>query len=338
MSRTHHAGRPPTMADVAARAGVSHQTVSRVLNDFPSIRSETRDRVLAAITELGYRRNDAARRLASARSGLLGVVASALPQFGPASILVGLETAAAQEGYRLSSVNVVDVTEVRFTAAVEQLLEQAIEALVLLVPHRPILHVAHALDLAIPVIVVEGDLTMTPLSAGVDNLQGARVATRHLLNLGHETVVHVAGPAEWLESGARAEGWRLELEASGREIPAIHWGGDWSARSGYLIGKSLAHADTTAVFAANDQMALGIMRALAEAGRRVPEDTSVVGFDDLPEAQYFTPPLTTVRQPFDELATRVMQLIQRSLAGEAEPRVELVQTSLVIRSSTAPPS
>jgi DNA-binding LacI/PurR family transcriptional regulator len=326
------------MADVAARAGVSHQTVSRVLNGFSSIRPDTRARVLEAIAELGYRRNDAARRLASARSGLIGVVTSALPQYGPASILVGLETAAQQEGYRLSSVNVIEVTEDRFTDAVEQLLEQSVEALVLVVPHRPILHVAHTLEVQLPVIVVEGDLTMTPLSAGVDNVQGARIATRHLLDLGHPTVVHLAGPADWLESSARAEGWRRELEAAGRPVPALRWGGDWSARSGYVLGQSLSQDPAiSAVFAANDQMALGLMRALSEAGRLVPEDVSVVGFDDLPEARYFTPPLTSVRQPFSELAQRVMELVRRSLAGEASPRVELVPTSLVVRGSTAPP-
>lgn len=326
------------MADVAARAGVSHQTVSRVLNDFPSIRPETRERVLAAIADLGYRRNDAARRLASTRSGLVGVVTSALQQHGPASILVGLETAARRSGFRITSANLVDVTEERFAEAVEQLLEQAVEALVLIVPHRPILHLAQSLHPQVPVVVVEGDLTMTPLSAGVDNEQGARLATRHLLELGHHTVAHVAGPPEWLESGARSDGWRQELQAWGRPVPPLRWVGDWSPASGYDVGRSLAReSDVTAVFAANDQMALGVMRALDEAGRPVPRDVSVVGFDDLPEAAYLTPPLTTIHQPLDELARRVMGLVERAVAGEESPRADLVPTRLVVRGSTAPP-
>jgi LacI family transcriptional regulator len=326
------------MTDVAKRAHVSHQTVSRVLNGYEGIRQETRDRVVAAIEELGYRRNDAARRLASARSGLIGVVTSSLPQYGPATILVGLEHTARTAGYRVTTTNVLKIDEDSFLAAVEQLLEQAVEALVLVVPHRGLLRVAQSLALDIPVVVVEGDLSMTPLSAGVDNAAGARLAVRHLLDLGHETVVHVAGPTDWLEAEARASGWRSELEEQGREVPPLRGGGDWSARSGFRIGQSLAKDHgVSAVFAANDQMALGIMHALACEGRRVPEDVSVVGFDDLPEAAYFAPPLTTVRQPLDRLSRNVLDLVTRALAGDVDPTVPLVPTELVVRASTAPP-
>jgi DNA-binding LacI/PurR family transcriptional regulator len=326
------------MTDVAARARVSHQTVSRVLNGYVGIRTETRDRVVAAIEELGYRRNDAARRLASSRSGLLGVVTSSLPQYGPASILVGLEQAARDAGYRVTTTNVVEVDEHSFLAAVEQLLEQAVEALVLMVPRRGILRVAQSLALDIPVAVVEGDLTMTPLSAGVDNVAGARQAVRHLLDLGHETVAHVAGPADWLEAGARAHGWRIELEEQGRRVPPLRWTGDWSARSGFAVGQSLAERrEISAVFAANDQMAVGVVHALVRQGRRVPQDVSVVGFDDLPEAPYFNPPLTTVRQPLGQLSRNVLDLVTRALSGEVGPTVPLVPTELVVRESTAPP-
>lgn len=327
------------MSDVASRADVSHQTVSRVLNHFEGIRPDTRERVLTAIAELGYRRNDAARRLASARSGLIGVVTSALQQFGPSSILVGLEEAAGSHGLRLVSANVVEVTEEHVQRAIEQLLEQAVEALVLVVPHRGVLSVAQALDVHIPVVVVEGDLTTTPLSAGVDNVMGARLATRHLLDLGHETVFHLAGPTDWVEATARAEGWRAELEARGRPVPAGRWVGDWSARSGYEVGGSLAgDTEVTAVFAANDQMALGLMRAFAEVGRPAPHGVSVVGFDDLPEAAFFTPPLTTVRQPFDVLAGNVLRLVKQALEGQESPRVALAPTELVVRGSSAPPA
>jgi len=338
MSEAGRGHRRPTMVDVATKAGVSHQTVSRVLNGFDGIRPETRGRVLDAIDELGYRRNDAARRLASARSGLLGVVTSALPQYGPASILVGLETASRAAGYQLTTANVVDVSTRNFMVAVDQLLEQAVEALVLVVPHLDILAIVPDLEAAIPVVVVEGDLSTTPLTAGVDNLEGARAATAHLLDLGHSTVVHVAGPAGWAESAARIEGWRTELVSRGSDVPPLRWAGDWSARSGFIVGETLAREpDVTAVFAANDQMALGIVRALVSNGRRVPEDVSVVGFDDLPEAAYFNPPLTTVRQPFAKLALNVVDLVTRALDGQESPRVPLVQTELVIRSTTCLP-
>jgi DNA-binding LacI/PurR family transcriptional regulator len=327
------------MADVAARAGVSHQTVSRVLNQMPGVRPETRDRVLEAVHDLKYRRNFAAKLLASTRSRTVGVVTWGTSQFGPANVLLALEAAARETDYRLDTVNVVSLSREAFRSAVDQLLERVVEALVVIVPHETVLREAQALELDIPVVVVEGDLSATPLSAGVDNVQGARLATEHLLSLGHETVVHLSGPMGWAESHARRDGWRAELESHGRRVPPLRWGGDWSASSGYLTGRSLAReADVTAVFVANDQMALGLMRALREESRRVPEDVSVVGFDDLPEAQYFWPALTTVRQDFEELGRRVMDVLARVLGGEEQPSVDLVPTTLVVRESTAPPS
>jgi DNA-binding LacI/PurR family transcriptional regulator len=331
--------RPPRMADVARRAGVSHQTVSRVLNGFEAIKPATRDRVLEAIEELGYRRNNAARQLASRRSHLVGVVTWGVNQFGPANVMLGLEAAAEPSPYRLSTVNVQDPSAEVSGAAIDQLLEQAVEAVVVIVPHRSVLRAAQGLRLGIPVVVVEGDLSATPLTAGVDNVEGARLATQHLLDLGHETVVHLAGPQDWMEALARRDGWRATLERAGRPVPPLRWGGDWSSRSGYDTGLSLAREKSvTAVFAANDQMALGLVRALHERGRRVPDDVSVVGFDDLPEAQFLLPSLTTIRQPFLDLGRRVMGLVERVLGGEQAPSVELAAPTLVVRESSAAPA
>ncbi len=335
---SHERPRMPRMADVAARAGVSHQTVSRVLNQMPGVRPETRDRVLEAVEQLNYRRNFAAKLLASAHSRTVGVVTWGASQFGPAHVLLALEAAARETDYRLATVNVLSLSSEAFRSAVDQLLERVVEALVVIVPHETVLREAQALDLDIPVVVVEGDLSATPLTVGVDNVQGARLATGHLLSLGHETVVHLSGPMGWAESYARRDGWRAELESQGRRVPPLRWGGDWSADSGYLTGRSLAReTDVTAVFVANDQMALGLMRALREESRRVPEDVSVVGFDDLPEARFFWPALTTVRQDFEELGRRVMDVLARVLGGEEQPSVGLVPTTLVVRESTAPP-
>lgn len=326
------------MADVAERAGVSHQTVSRVLNGSAQIRPETRQRVLDAIDELGYRRNAAARLLASTRSGLVGVVTWGSSQFGPANVMLGLEAASRSTRFRLSRINIEEIATDAFNEAVELLLEQSVEALIVIVPHRSVLRIAQALSLDLPVVVVEGDLSETPLTAGLDNVQGARLATRHLLDLGHETVVHLAGPSDWMEAIARKDGWRAELEDAGRPVPPLRWGGDWSARSGYETGLSLARErDITAVFAANDQMALGLTRALFERGRRVPDDISVVGFDDLPESRYFTPSLTTIKQPFPDLGRRVMEMVEKALAGDPAPTSDLIPTTLVVRESSAPP-
>jgi DNA-binding LacI/PurR family transcriptional regulator len=326
------------MTDVAARAGVSHQTVSRVVNGFDGIRPETRARVLAAIEELGYRRNLAARMLASTRSGLIGVVSGGSGLYGPSSVVSALEDSAVRHGYEVALVTLRDFGDESVSAAFERLLSQAVEALVLVVPHHATLRVLERGAVEVPVVTVIGDAAGSAASAALDNVGGARAAVRHLLDLGHRTVVHVAGPDDFGDAAARVEGWRAALEAAGREVPPLRLQGDWSARSGYAAGVELAaDDDVTAVFAANDQMALGILRALHEHGRRVPEDVSVVGFDDLPEAAYFTPPLTTVRQQFDVLGQTIMSLLERVLAGEPEPRVPLVPTDLVVRSSTAAP-
>lgn len=326
------------MADVALLARVSHQTVSRVLNDSPGIRPATRERVLTAIEELGYRRNIAARILASKRSGSIGVITSGAGHYGPTSIALGLETSARAAGYRFSATTLADISESSLRAAADRLLEQSVEALVVIVAHRVVLPFAQSFDVGIPVVLVEGDLSATPLTAGVDQVQGARLATRHLIDLGHETVFHLAGPTDWIEATVRREAWRDELEAARRRVPAPNWGGDWSAQSGYETGRALAREPgVTAVFAANDQMALGLIRALNEAGLRVPEDVSVVGFDDLPESPFFRPPLTTIRQDFAELGRRAMELIKRLLDGDPHAAVPLVEATLVVRQSTAPP-
>jgi len=330
--------RSPRMADVATVAGVSHQTVSRVLNDLPNIRPATRDRVLAAIEELGYRRNTAARTLVTRRSGTIGVITADMGHYGPANTMLALESASRAAGYSLSLAGLPEITAASLRAAVDQVLDQAVEAVVVIVAHQAALTLAQSLRIGVPLVLVEGDLSATPLTAGVDQIAGARLATSHLLDLGHESVLHLPGPAHWLEATARHQGWRMALEERDRPIPELMAEGDWSSRSGYESSRvMLRESRPTAVFAANDQMALGLLRALHEAGLRVPEDVSVVGFDDLPESGYFAPPLTTVRQDFRELGQRTMALVLRVLAGELDASVPLVEPQLVVRSSTAAP-
>jgi DNA-binding LacI/PurR family transcriptional regulator len=330
--------RPATMADVAALARVSHQTVSRVVNGDSRVRPATAQRVNEAIRELGYRRNIAARLLASSRSRTVGVVTWGSSQFGPSQVVLGLEKAARSTDYRLSFVSIAETTPEAVQSAFDQLMENKPEAIIVIVPHETVLRIAQDVALDVPTVLLEGDLSRTPLTAGVDNVQGARLATRHLLDLGHTSVVHLAGPPGWNEAMARIEGWRAELQSAGLHAPPLRWGGDWSAWSGYRAGIALAREkDVTAVFAANDQMALGLCAALREQGRRVPEDVSIVGFDDLPESEFFAPALTTVRQDFWELGRRAMVLVERVLAGEENASVDLVPTTLIVRASTAPP-
>jgi DNA-binding LacI/PurR family transcriptional regulator len=335
--RDHH---PPRMEDVASVAGVSHQTVSRVLNDFPKIRPATRDRVLAAIEELGYRRNTAARTLVTRRSGTIGVITADTNHFGPASIMLGLESASRAAGYSLSLEGLPEISATSLRTAVDRVLDQGVEAVVVIVAHQAALALAQSLHIEVPLVLVEGALSATPLTAGVDQIAGAALATNHLLDLGHRSVVHLPGPADWLEAAARRQGWAMALEERGCPVPTLMVEGDWTARSGYQASRvMLAESPTpTAIFVANDQMALGLLRALHEAGRRVPQDVSVVGFDDLPESGYFTPPLTTVRQDFPELGQRIMALVLRVLAGELDASEPLVEPLLIVRSSTAAPS
>lgn len=337
LSKVNHR---PRMEDVASVAGVSHQTVSRVINDFPKIRPATRERVLAAIEELGYRRNTAARTLVTRRSGTIGVITADMNHFGPSNTMLGLEAASRAAGYSLSLAGLPDISAKSLRRAVDGVLDQAVEAVVVVVAHRAALTLAQSLQIAVPLVLVEGALSATPLTAGVDQIAGARLATNHLLDLGHLSVHHLPGPSDWLEAAARREGWRMALEERDLPVPALGEEGDWSSRSGYQVAKAMLGdlPRPTAVFAANDQMALGLLRALHEAGLRVPEDVSVVGFDDMPESGYFTPPLTTIRQDFLELGQRTMALVLRVLAGEHTASVPLVDPLLVVRSSTAPPA
>jgi DNA-binding LacI/PurR family transcriptional regulator len=326
--------REPTMMDVAARAGVSHQTVSRVLSGAAAVSPDTAARVMAAIGDLGYRRNAAARALARRRSNAIGVVVAELGLFGPSSTVLGIDAAARAAGYTTALVALEKVSHDELTRALRHLGELAVEAVVVVAPSQDLL-AAVVRDSAVPIVVVDGSRRGLILSVGVDQMAGAVLATEHLIGLGHRRIAHIRGPAGWTQAESRVQGWRKVLRshrlASGPLVV-----GDWTARSGYAAGLSLAsHPDVTAVFVANDQMAMGALRALSELGRRVPEDVSVVGFDDLPEAGYAQPPLTTVRQDFSNLGRRAVDVALAALAGE-EKHPPLVLPELVVRQSTAP--
>jgi DNA-binding LacI/PurR family transcriptional regulator len=319
------------MYDVAAEAGVSHQTVSRVLNGFAGIRPETRDRVLAAIDRVGYRPNRAARVLATRRTRAIGVLAPATAAFGPVSTLQAVERAVWAAGYQ-PLVTSTPITAADVRVSLEFLRDQAVEALVVIAPYRVVLdEVAHLAD-DLPVVTLQtgGHVDIT-----VDQAAGARLAARHLLDLGHRRVQQLVGPREFLEAGVRRDAARDALaEAGATALPDLS--GDWTAEAGYAMAAHL-DAEATAVLCGNDQMALGLVHGLAELGRRVPEDVSVVGFDDIPESAHSLPPLTTVHQDFDEVGRRAVARLVALLADEPEPAGEPVVPWLVVRGSTAPP-
>jgi DNA-binding LacI/PurR family transcriptional regulator len=330
------------MKDVARLAGVSHITVSRVLNDADAVRPETRERVLSAMTELGYRPNLAARALVTRRSHTLGVIAIGTTLFGPASTLLSIEQASRAKGYYVSVVSVDDMTTETLDDALERLAKQGVEGLVVMAPRRTAVEALGAVPHDLPIVTVEGGGAPDTQAVLVDQAGGAAAVVEHLVGLGHRRVAHVAGPADWLEAQARLEGWRSACRAAGLRHPRP-LRGDWSPRSGYRAGRHLLEDldDVTAVFASNDQMALGLMRAFAEAGVRVPDDVSIAGFDDIPEAEYLHPPLTTVRQDFAAVGRRCVDLLTRSIEQperrSATAERVVVPARLVVRASTAPP-
>jgi DNA-binding LacI/PurR family transcriptional regulator len=331
------APRSPSMAQVAERAGVSHQTVSRVLNDASLVKEETRLRVLAAIEELGYRRNFAARLLATNRSRRIGMISAHLALHGPSKIATAVQEAGQAEGYDVSLLGLSELSSEALHRAVDRLSDQAVEAIVVAVAHREAAEMTRALQLSIPIVMVEGVTPGQPLSAGIDQEAGALLATGHLLDLGHRHVAHVSGPGDWVESSQRRVGWRLAHERRGL-LPGPEIDGDWSPESGYRAGLLIADdRDVSAVFAGNDSMALGLLRALHERGRRVPEDISVVGFDDVPEAAYYWPALTTVTQDFSELGRRALALALAAVRGERDASTDLIVPTLQVRASTAEP-
>ncbi|HYH29060.1 MAG TPA: LacI family DNA-binding transcriptional regulator, partial [Pseudonocardia sp.] len=284
----------PVMTDVARLAGVSHQTVSRVVNGSPHVSGPTRARVLAAMEQLGYRRNAVARALATRRSGALGVITFDTVLYGPVSTLYSVEQAASTVGMGVSIAVVEKISPEAVERALARLQDQAVEGVVALAAQQEAVEVLTAELRPVPTVYVGGvlgggcggEFASVP-AIGIDQHGGAEAATRHLLDLGHRTVHHLAGPPDWLDARWRVEGWRAALEEAGRPVPPAETA-DWSARAGFAAMQRLLATDPglTAVFAANDHMALGALRALDEAGRRVPEDVSVVGFDDVPEAEY----------------------------------------------------
>jgi DNA-binding LacI/PurR family transcriptional regulator len=326
------------MADVARRAGVSSQTVSRVSNGHSGVVDTTRRQVLAAMKELGYRPNSAARALKRGEFRTIGIITFSLSTTGNVRTLEAIATSAAQHGYATTLLPVAIPTQDEVRGAFTRLGELAVDAIIVIME----VHLLDAATVSLPpnvgVVVADSDAGDRYSVVDTDQAGGARDAVRHLLDLGHETVWHLAGPEESFAAQRRTDAWRATLQEAGRDVPAP-LRGDWSAESGYRAGLRLAQEpDCTAIFAANDQMALGVLRALHESGRTVPDQVSVVGFDDIPDSGSFVPPLTTVHQDFAEVGRRCVEGALRQIGSDAEERgTTLVPTRLVIRRSTAKP-
>ena len=325
--------RPATIRDVARLAGVSHQTVSRVINNLPGMSDATRLRVEGSMRQLGYRPNRTATALATNRSKTIGIVCTDTGRFGAPKALRTIERAAREADYHVSTVNITTLGPENMTRALEYLADQKIEGLIVLAPQAAMIDHVMATGVKVPFVAVEATGRATAHSVAIDNRLGGRLATEHLISLGHQRIAHVSGPLDWLDAQERIAGWREALEHAG--LPAsTPVTGDWSPASGNAAAERIASRDVTAVFCANDAMALGLFYGLRSRGLEVPRDLSVVGFDDIPESEFFLPPLTTVSPDYNEVGRRCVQLLLQLLDGN-ESAGSLVEPRLVVRESSA---
>ncbi|MBN2304559.1 MAG: LacI family DNA-binding transcriptional regulator [Anaerolineae bacterium] len=316
-----------TLEDVAREARVSAQTVSRVVNNHPYVSADTRRRVQDAIRKLDYRPNRAARNLATQRSCMVGIISFGMTHYGPAQMVNHIERTARTQGYgvSLSTVSTFSFDDIR--RAMDDLGDRSVDGVLFISPvtgadYDDFAHICGG----VPFVLIDTQLGAQMPSVVIDQRYGSQLATRYLFDLGHRAISAISGPLDWFGAQARHQSWLDTLAAAGIEPgPALE--GDWTASSGYRKTRDLikSGATFTALVAGNDQMALGAIRALREAGRRVPEDVSVVGFDDIPEAAYFDPPLTTIRQDFAALGK---QSVEYLMALIAQPDLPLHQRVL----------
>lgn len=327
--------RAPSIRDVARLAGVSHQTVSRVLNDHPSIRPETRKRVEDAILALDYRPNLAARALVTSTTQTLGILSATIGEFGPTSSIAGIENAARAAGYSVTTVNLPSSSPEAIGDAIRQLTREQVSGIVALAPQVRVFHVLRGMAVGVPLVSLQTASGSDGFTHSADQVAGARAITEHLIGLGHRDILHLAGPQDWIEAESRMRGYLDALrDADLATIPPIR--GDWTADFGHFAGVELSRRrDFTAVFAANDLMAIGLMHGFREAGLEVPGDVSVVGFDDIPVAAHVWPTLTTVHQDFLELGRRAVSILLAEIRGEQVPQFSPVEPLLRLRSSCA---
>lgn len=327
---THRA----TAQDVALVANVSAQTVSRVANGAPNVRPETRERVLAAMAKVGYAPNAAARALRSGKSNLIGVIVHHMGRTGETHIVRAVAAAAHHAGHPVALMDATSGRATDLNDAIGRLRTDLAGLIVLGLETSDVESVR--VPVRMPVVIADSRALIHP-TVGFDQRGGASLAVTHLLGLGHPTVHHLGGPLDSVQAHMREDAWRETLTVAGKAVPEP-WHGDWSPASGYAIGRQIAEDPAvSAVFAANDEMAAGLMRALHEAGRLIPDDVSVVGFDDV-LADYLWPPLTSVHQDFSGLGDNLVRLLLQQIDPDA-PReravIRLVPSRLVVRSSSA---
>jgi DNA-binding LacI/PurR family transcriptional regulator len=325
-----------TIRDVAARAGVSYQTVSRVLNDRPDVAEETRQRVKQVVAELGYRPNRAAKSLAGRQSLVLGAIVRGFNYFGPAQLVAEAEYAASQEGYDLLVDGISDDSEEEIGTAIDRMDGWSVDGILINsnVPETLAQRVVH-----IPIVQTEVRVGTTLPAVFVDQEHGVRQATEYLISLGHTQFGEVAGPFSWIEAVMRHNAVRETLRRHGiTPGPSIE--SDWTVDGGYRAAARLLamREPFTALMVGNDEMAIGAIHALRDHGLEVPADVSVIGMDDIPVAAHIRPPLTTIRQDFRSFGSEAIQYLLELIRNpDSEPKQRAIIPELIQRDSTAPP-
>lgn len=320
--------------DVAKLAGVSHQTVSRVLNNHASLKPETREKVEKAINELQYRPNQAARQLVTSRSRMIGILIAGSELYGPWAILNAMEREARLEGYSVISISVLPDSPESWREGIEQLRNLDIDGVITIaLPNKIIKEVETSLSTA-TIVIVDTEPNKKFDAVNIENLEGGKIATEHLISLGHKAITHIAGPRDGYEGQMRRNGYEAAMAAAKLKTDVIE--GDWSIESGYQAGLQISarRERPTAVFTTNDHQALGLIKALAEKRITVPTDISIVAFDDIPEAAYFSPALTTVRQDFDQLGNLAINRMLAQLREPVKSAAYTIKPELVVRDST----
>jgi DNA-binding LacI/PurR family transcriptional regulator len=328
-----------TIYDIAVRTGVSYQTVSRVLNEMPHVSPATRERVQAVIREVGFRPNMTARQLAGQRSTTVGLVTFATSFYGPSQILANSEQASKEMGLSFMFSGIVDQSTPEIRRAVNELCAHQVCGILLYLPLRIDLRDLQEVCRNVPIVAVDSNLGYKCPAIHINQELGSRIATQHLIQLGHKRIAYLQGPLFWRAAELRFKGWLKELKIAGLN-PGPVITGNWTAESGFeAVQRLIAQnwGQYSALVVANDQMALGAIRAFEENGIQIPRSMSVVGFDDIPEAAFFRPPLSTIKQDFARLATSSVECLIGQLNQSKSGRLRTIQPVLVGRESTTRP-
>ncbi len=309
-----------TIHEVARRAGVSTKTVSRVINRQGEITEETRARVQAVIDELGYRPNILARSLVSRRSNMLGVVTWGLNYYAPSRIVVGIEQRSSELGFSLFLHLISHPTDVGAEDILNTLADHRVEGIIWAIPEVGENHDwirRESLNTLPPIVFLNAPSRPGLDSVAVDNCRGGALAAQHLIEQGCRKIGLIQGPPGWWEAGERFSGWQEALHRAGLEaLPHRIVQAEWSVEAGWQAMRRLLEQapEVDGVFCSSDDIALGALSAAMQAGRRVPTDLALVGFDNIPQSAYFHPPLTTVDQPLARTGRAAVDLLLERIA------------------------